>query len=261
MIGLADRALTCKDVTKKFSCGHKAVDSVSFHIKKGECLGLVGESGSGKSTLARCLLQLEKMDQGEIFLANQPLHGMNKRLLSKARRHIQAVLQNPTASLNPRIKIIDQVMEPLDVQKEYTPSFLKEIGHNRQKAAHYLMEMVGVPSKYLSMYPHELSGGQKQRVNIARAISIEPSLIILDEPTASLDVSIQAMILNLLKDLQESLGLSYLFISHDLAAVNFISHRIMVMQNGKIVDECKKQDLFSESRHSYTKNMIRVFES
>lgn len=260
MIELGDRAITCKNVTKKFSCGHKAVDSVSFHIEKGECLGLVGESGSGKSTLAHCLLQLEKMDQGEIFLANQPLHGMNKRLLRKTRRHIQAVLQNPTASLNPRIKIMDQVMEPLDVRKEY-PSFLKEISHNRQKAAHYLMEMVGVPSKYLSMYPHELSGGQKQRVNIARAISIEPSLIILDEPTASLDVSIQAMILNLLKDLQESLRLSYLFISHDLAAVNFMSHRIMIMQNGKIVDECRKQDLFSERRHSYTKNMIRVFET
>ncbi|MCM3765619.1 dipeptide/oligopeptide/nickel ABC transporter ATP-binding protein [Neobacillus niacini] len=258
---MTDKAFTCKDVTKKFSCGHKAVDSVSFHIKKGECLGLVGESGSGKSTLARCLLQLEKMDQGEMYLANQPLHGMNKRMLRKLRRNIQAVLQNPTASLNPRIKIIDQLMEPLDVQKDVTPSFLKEVHHSREHIAQYLMEMVGVPSKYLMMYPHELSGGQKQRVNIARAISIEPSLIILDEPTASLDVSIQAMILNLLKDLQESLGLSYLFISHDLAAVNFMSHRIMIMQHGRIVDECNQRDLFSNKRHSYTKELISVFES
>lgn len=261
MIKLKSEILEASQITKVFSCGHKALDQVSFHINKSECLGLVGESGCGKSTLARCILLLEKMDQGEIWFMEQPLHQYDSKIIRKIRKDIQAVFQNPTASLNPKLKIIDSLMEPLDFQKEVQPTFLKDVLSNRKKTALYLLEMVNIPAKYLDSYPHELSGGQKQRVAIARAVSIEPSLIILDEPTASLDVSIQAKILNLLKDLQEQLGLSYLFISHDLAAVHFMSHRVMVMQHGRIVDECNKQDLFSEERHSYTKEMIRVFES
>jgi peptide/nickel transport system ATP-binding protein len=250
-----------QQMTKQYSSGHKAVDQVSFEINKGECLGLVGESGCGKSTLARCLLMLEKIDYGEVWLNEKPLHKLNKDDLRKVRKEVQAVFQNPAASLNPKLKMIDSLMEPLDFQKDVQPSFLKGFRHDRKKAAEYLLDMVNIPSKYLYSYPHELSGGQKQRIIIARSISIEPSLIILDEPTASLDVSIQAKILNLLKDLQEELGLSYLFISHDLAAVNFMSERIMVMQQGRIVDECNKQDLFSEKRHPYTKELLHVFES
>jgi len=253
--------LTAKNIIKKYACGHKAVDSVSLEINKGECLGLVGESGCGKSTLARCVLLLERIDQGEIWMKETPLHEVNRGTMRKARKEIQAVFQNPTASLNPKLKIIDSLMEALDYQKDVKPSFFDGFQNERLKKAEYLLDMVGISKKYLHSYPHELSGGQKQRVLIARALSIEPSLIILDEPTASLDVSIQAKILNLLKDLQDELGVSYLFISHDLAAVNFMSHRMMVMQQGKIVDECTKQDLFSDKRHTYTRQLLDVFES
>lgn len=249
-----------ENLSKQYLSGQKAVDHVSLVIHKGECLGVVGESGSGKSTLARCLLQLEKIDEGEVWLNGKPLHQATKKNLHIMRQEVQAVFQNPTASLNPKLKIIDSLMEPLDFQKNVQPAFLKEFRHNRKKAAEYLLQMVNLPVKYLSAYPHELSGGQKQRIIIARAISTQPSLIILDEPTASLDVSIQAKILNLLKDLQEELGLSYLFISHDLAAVNFMSDRIMVMKNGQVVDECNKHDLFSKDRHMYTQRLLNVFE-
>ncbi|KIL49299.1 ABC transporter ATP-binding protein [Jeotgalibacillus soli] len=253
--------LTVKNLSKEYVCGHKAVDQVSLTVNKGECLGIVGESGSGKSTLARCLLALEKIDEGEILLKEKSLYNANKKSLHPVRSEIQAVFQNPSASLNPKLKIIDSLMEPLDFQRKIQPSFLMDIRNQRTKMAERLFEMVGLPSKYLSYYPHELSGGQKQRVIIARAISIEPALIILDEPTASLDVSIQAKILNLLKDLQEDLGISYLFISHDLAAVNFMSQRIIVMKQGQIVDQCSKHDLFSDRRHPYTKDLLHVFEA
>jgi peptide/nickel transport system ATP-binding protein len=252
--------LVSKNVTKQYSSGQIAVDQVSLVIKKDECLGIVGESGSGKSTLARCLLALEKVDQGEIWFKNKALHTAGKEDLRSIRREIQAVFQNPAASLNPKLKIIDSLMEPLDFQKIIQPTFLIGTRHQREKTAEHLLEMVELPSKYLTCYPHELSGGEKQRVTIARAISIEPSLIILDEPTASLDVSVQAKILNLLKDLQQHLGVSYLFISHDLAAVNFMSDRIMVMKQGQIVDQFSKYDLFSVKRNPYTKELLHVFE-
>jgi peptide/nickel transport system ATP-binding protein len=257
---VGQEVLVAKNLSKQYSSGHKAVKQVSLVIKKDECLGIVGESGSGKSTLARCILTLEKADVGEIWLKEKPLHKPKKEDLRSIRREIQAVFQNPAASLNPKLKIIDSLMEPLDFQKNIQPSFLNGIQHQREKAAEQLLGMVELPAKYLSYYPHELSGGQKQRVIIAKAISIEPSLIVLDEPTASLDVSIQAKILNLLKDLQHNLGISYLFISHDLAAVNFMSDRIIVMKQGQIVDECSKDDLFSVKRHPYTMDLLRVFE-
>lgn len=257
---VGQEVLVAKNLTKQYSSGQKAVDQVSFVIKKDECLGIVGESGSGKSTLARSLLSLEKVDQGEIWFKEKPLHKPQKEDLRSIRREVQAVFQNPAAALNPKLKIIDSLMEPLDFQKNIQPSYLKGIRQQREKAAEQLLEMVELPSKYLSCYPHELSGGQKQRVTIARAISIEPALIILDEPTANLDVSVQAKILNLLKDLQQHLGVSYLFISHDLAAVNFMSDRIMVMQQGQIVDEFSKYDLFSVKRNPYTKELLHVFE-
>lgn len=251
--------IAAKDLTKIYEKKNKALYNVSFEIYKGECLGLVGESGSGKSTLAKCLLGLEKIDGGVIEFKGLPfLKGTKSRMLSNT---VQAVFQNPSASLNPKLKVINSLMEPLDFTKRGNPSFLKDIQGNRASVAERLMEMVHLPSKFLTAYPHELSGGQKQRIAIARAISTGPELIILDEPTASLDVSIQAKILNLLKDLQEQLGLSYLFISHDLASINFISDRMLVMKDGTIVDECRRHTLFSEERHPYTKNLLDIFEA
>ncbi|WP_257958909.1 ABC transporter ATP-binding protein [Bacillus sp. V3-13] len=262
VMGLAgETVLKARNITKQFASGITAVNKVSLQINRGECIGLAGESGSGKSTLARCLLILENIDQGEIWFNDKPLHLLKKEHMRIVRKDMQAVFQNPAASLNPKLKIIDSLMEPLDFQREVQPSFLTGIRNNRRKVAEYLLNMVNIPSKYLSYYPHELSGGQKQRVIIARAISVEPSLIILDEPTASLDVSIQAHILNLLKDLQEKLGLSYLFISHDLAAVNFMSQHIMVMKQGNIIDQCRKEELFLNERHFYTKELLNIFDS
>lgn len=253
--------LTVHEATKQYSCGHKALAGVSFTIGKGECVGLAGESGSGKSTLAKCLLMLEKMDSGEVWFEGRPLHELKKNKLRQARKNMQAVFQNPASSLNPKIKIIHSLMEGLDVQEKAGPSFFQSRWPLRKKSAAQLMEMVGLPAKYLEAYPHELSGGQKQRVAIARAVSTKPSLLILDEPTASLDVLLQAEVLKLLKDLQKDLGLSYLFISHDLAAVHFMSDRLLVMRHGQIEDECQKEELFSAQRHPYTKKLIDVFES
>jgi peptide/nickel transport system ATP-binding protein len=252
--------LTARNVKKTYSSGHRAVNGVSISIKKGECVGLVGESGSGKSTLARCLLMLEKLDEGEFFLHDQPLHLMTKREIRKIRHSMQAVFQNPAAALNPKLKIMDSLMEALDAYPNVNPVYLQDARDNRELCAKRLLEMVGIESRYLYCYPHELSGGQKQRVAIARAISIEPSIIIFDEPTASLDVYTQGQILTLLKELKEQLELSYLFISHDLSVVCFLSERIFVMKEGEFVDHFKKDDLFSPHRHPYTKKLVHLFE-
>lgn len=257
----SNKHLIVNNLVKRYANGYLAVNDVSLSIEKGECLGLVGESGSGKSTLARCILMLENISGGEIWLNQVPLHTLEKKQLQKEQVKMQAVFQNPTSSLNSKIKIIDSLMEPLDYQPNVQPSFLKGIRNDRRKAAETLLDMVSLEKRYLNCYPHELSGGQKQRVTIARAISVEPALIVLDEPTASLDVSIQARVLNLLKDLQQQLGLTYFFISHDLSAVNFMSHTMMVMYKGKIVDSCKKDTIFSPDRHRYTKQLMHVFEA
>lgn len=256
-----EEILIVKDIVKTYSNGYLAVKEASFSMKKGECLGLVGESGSGKSTLARCILMMEKVDKGEIWLNGKLLNNMKKSELRKKQKSMQAIFQNPASSLNPRLKIIDSLMEPLDYQPLVEPSFLKGIRNNREKSAKALLDMVELPSRYLELHPHELSGGQKQRVTIARAISVEPLFIVLDEATASLDVSIQAKTLNLLKDLQEDLGLSYLFISHDLSAVNFMCQRMMVMEGGSIVDKCSRENLFSTERNPYTKQLLEIFQS
>ncbi|WP_111644314.1 ABC transporter ATP-binding protein [Paranoxybacillus vitaminiphilus] len=253
--------LTARNIKKTYSSGYRAVNGVSISIKKGECVGLIGESGSGKSTLARCLLMLEKLEEGEIFLYDKPLHLMKKREIRKVRHHMQAVFQNPSAAINPKLKIMDSLMEVLDTHPEITPVYIQDVREDRERCAARLMEMVGLPKRYLYCYPHELSGGQKQRVSIARAISIEPSIIILDEPTASLDVCTQQQILNLLKELQKQLNLSYLFISHDLSTVYFLSERIFVMKEGVFLDSFYKDELFSLQRHPYTKKLISLFES
>ncbi|WP_341277924.1 ABC transporter ATP-binding protein [Paenibacillus sp. FSL H8-0537] len=229
--------LAAQNLVKTYPKGIKALDQVSFTLKAGECLGLVGESGSGKSTMARCLMLMEPLDEGELLFQQMPLHNRKAAARSFINGRIQTVFQNPAASLNPRLTIVDSLMEPLDVFKDKTPAFLGDSRYKRDEAAALLLDMVGLPASVMRQYPHELSGGQKQRVCIARAISIAPDFIILDEPTASLDMIIQAQILKLLQRLQQQLGFTCLFISHDLAAVQFMCSRIMVLERGNITIE------------------------
>ncbi|MGG4145453.1 ABC transporter ATP-binding protein [Paenibacillus algorifonticola] len=229
--------LSAQNLVKTYPQGIKALDQVSFTLKAGECLGLVGESGSGKSTMARCLMLMEPLDEGELLFQQMPLHKRKAAARSFINGRIQTVFQNPAASLNPRLTIVNSLMEPLDVFKDKTPAFLGDSRYKRDEAAALLLDMVGLPASVMRQYPHELSGGQKQRVCIARAISIAPDFIILDEPTASLDMIIQAQILKLLQRLQQQLGFACLFISHDLAAVQFMCSRMMVLERGKITIE------------------------
>lgn len=250
--------LNVKGVQKSFVKGAYAVNNVSFQIKKGQCLGVVGESGSGKSTLARLILSIETLKEGEIYFRGNRLDTLKGEKLRQIRRHMQLIFQDPTASLNQKLKIIESVMEPLDNFAEVCPSFLADARHCRRSTAAKLLQMVGLSSEYLDCYPHQLSGGQKQRVAIARAISLGPELVICDEPTSNLDVSIQAQILNLLKELKQTLGMSYLFISHDLAAVNYLCDEMIVMKEGQIVDRFLSKDLFCCKRNVYTRSLIQA---
>ncbi|SFE60482.1 peptide/nickel transport system ATP-binding protein [Paenibacillus algorifonticola] len=235
-----NRMLAAQNLVKTYPKGIKALDQVTFTLKAGECLGLVGESGSGKSTLARCLMLIETLDEGQLIFQQTSLHKRKTQAQSFISGRIQTVFQNPAASLNPRLTIVDSLMEPLDVFKDKSPAFLGDCRYKRNEAAALLLDMVGLPASVMRQYPHELSGGQKQRVCIARAISIAPDFIILDEPTASLDMIIQAQILKLLQQLQQQLGFACLFISHDLAAVQLMCRRIMVLQHGKIISEYER---------------------
>ncbi|MDQ0339051.1 peptide/nickel transport system ATP-binding protein [Caldalkalibacillus uzonensis] len=248
--------LNVKHLTKTYPSGVTAVDDISFQLEAGHCLGIVGESGSGKSTLARLLLALERPDRGEVFLEGVPLYTMRREALRLKRQHIQAVFQDPHASLNPSLTVMTSVLEPLDNFPHAVPSFLKPVSHDRRKLAAALLHMVGLGEDILDRYPHQLSGGQKQRVAIARGISINPKIVVCDEPTASLDVSVQAQVLNLLKSLQEELGMAYVFISHDLAAVRFMCDRVIVMKAGRIVDQCAAGALFKSERHPYTRQLL-----
>lgn len=251
--------LEAEDLHKSYDNGVTALEGVSFSMKERQCLGLVGESGCGKSTLARCLLQIDTIDQGRILFKGTPLHNKSERQLKPYRRHIQTVFQNPAAALNPKLKIRDSLLDPyLQFGDQVELKYFHMT--NRRDFAAQLLEAVELPADLADRYPHELSGGQKQRVTIARAISMEPALIILDEPTASLDVLSQESVLRLLDGLRERLGISYLFISHDLAAVYAMSTSIMVMRRGIIVDRFDKEDLFASDRHLYTQELISMFE-
>lgn len=251
--------LEIKSVTKTYQNGVEALKNIDFTLGERECLGLVGESGCGKSTLARCVLQLDRIDEGEILFKGIPLHNKNERKLKPYRKHIQAVLQNPSAALNPKLKIKDSLMDPY---LQYGAQLnLKHFQFTGKKGyISQLLEAVELSESLSDRYPHELSGGQKQRVTIARAISIEPAVILLDEPTSSLDVLSQASVLRLLDGFREDFNLSYLFISHDLAAVQSMSQNLLVMKEGRIVDRFEREELFSEHRHPYTKELLSVFE-
>ncbi|WP_134698790.1 ABC transporter ATP-binding protein [Ammoniphilus sp. YIM 78166] len=236
----------------------EALQEVSLHIEVGECLGVVGESGSGKSTLGRILLALEKPDRGDVRLLDNSIIGLKGKALREIRKHIQVVFQDPTSSLNQRLPIWLSVIEALDNFPEVTPPFLEDVRHSRRDTAAKLLEMVGLKAEHLDRYPHELSGGQRQRVAIARGISLMPKLLICDEPTSSLDVTVQAQILQLLKRMKTELGMACLFISHDIAAVRLMSDRIIVMKEGRIVDQFPSRDIMNEERHEYTRRLIAV---
>ncbi|MED1604995.1 ABC transporter ATP-binding protein [Cytobacillus kochii] len=228
----------------------KAVDDISFYIKPGETLGLVGESGSGKSTTGRAILRLNEPTAGEVLYQGIPVNQLTAKEMKMMRRHMQMIFQDPYASLNPRFKVIDIIGQALDIHK------LVKNKQERRKRVEELLEMVGLEKEHAMRYPHEFSGGQRQRIGIARALAVEPKFIVCDEPLSALDVSIQAQIVKLLEDLQQKLGLTYLFIAHDLSMVKHISDRVAVMFGGKIVELAESEELYANPQHPYTKSLL-----
>lgn len=228
----------------------KAVDDISFYIKEKETLGLVGESGCGKSTTGLTILRLEEPTAGEIRFAGKNILSLNKKELKKIRRDMQIIFQDPYSSLNPRMVVADIVGEPLNVHN------LVRNKKERNEKVRELLESVGLTAEQMKRYPHEFSGGQRQRIGIARALAVNPKLIIADEPVSALDVSIQAQVINILQDLQRDLGLTYLFIAHDLSVIKHISDRVAVMYLGKIVEIANKKDLFTNPLHVYTQSLM-----
>ena len=246
--------LEIRDLVKHFPVENsddvvQAVDGVSFSIRSGETLGLVGESGCGKSTVGRNILRLQEPTSGEVLFEGQDIVKVGSDELRALRREMQIIFQDPYASLNPRQSIQSIISEPLKIHG---------IGDKREHRAHVadLLEKVGLDPAYMKRYPHEFSGGQRQRIGIARALALNPKLIICDEPVSALDVSVQAQVVNLLQDLQSQFGLTYLFISHGLAVVEHISNRVAVMYLGKIVEIADAEELYKNPLHPYTKALL-----
>jgi peptide/nickel transport system ATP-binding protein len=231
-----------------------AVNNIDLQVYKGETLGLVGESGCGKSTLARLLTRLEKPSAGNVFFKSEDIFSYNKENLKKYRRNVQLIFQDPYSSLNPRKSAAGIIREPLSIHR---------IGDKnlRRGTVSDLMAKVGLSKEQANRYPHEFSGGQRQRIGIARALVLRPELVIADEPVSALDVSIQAQILNLLKDLKKDFGLTYIFISHDLNVIRYISNRIAVMYLGKIVELAEKNDIYNRPLHPYTRMLLSAVPS
>jgi oligopeptide/dipeptide ABC transporter ATP-binding protein len=227
----------------------KAVDDISFSVNEGETLGIVGESGCGKSTLGRNILRLQKPTSGKIIYGNKDITHYRESQLRQIRREMQIIFQDPYASLNPKHKVSEIVGEPLRVHREGTSG-------ERRDRVQWLLEKVGLEKSHISRYPHEFSGGQRQRIGIARALALNPRLIVCDEPVSALDVSVQSQVINLLQDLQEELGLTYLFISHDLSVIRHICNRVAVMYLGKMVELGKTEEIYRAPAHPYTQALL-----
>lgn len=244
--------LEVKDLKKYFDTPKgklHAVDNVSFSIEKGKTLGVVGESGCGKSTLGRTILHLLESTDGQIIFEGEDITHVNKKKLKEVREKMQMIFQDPFASLNPRMSVRQTIMEPLILKGGMTKAEMEE------KTAQ-LMQTVGLAERLADSYPHELDGGRRQRIGIARALALDPKFILCDEPVSALDVSIQAQVLNLMLDLQEERGLTYIFVTHDLSVVKHISDEIMVMYLGQMVEKATADELFANPLHPYTKALL-----
>lgn len=228
----------------------RAVDGVSFSVGAGETVGLVGESGSGKTTVGRAIVKLAPVTSGSVLWQGEDVTRLDEAAFRPHRRHIQMIFQDPYGSLNPRLTVEAIVGEALEI---HFPAMDREARRVRVAG---LLRQVGLPPEHMARYPHEFSGGQRQRIGIARALAVEPRLIICDEPVSALDVSVQAQIINLLQDLQDELGLAYLFIGHDLGVIEHVSHRVLVMCEGRIVEQGTREEIYRKPRHDYTKRLL-----
>jgi oligopeptide transport system ATP-binding protein len=228
----------------------KAVDGVSFSIERGTTVGLVGESGSGKTTIGRALLKLHPATAGEVLFEGRDVLPMPEHEFRPYRRKIQMIFQDPFGSLNPRLSIFQIIGEALEI---HFPTMSRE---DRRARVAELLKQVGLKPEMMERYPHEFSGGQRQRIGIARALAVKPEFIVCDEPVSALDVSVQAQIVNLLQDLQDELGLTYLFIAHDLAVVEHISDQVLVMYHGKIVESASSEEIYERPQHDYTRKLL-----
>lgn len=232
--------------------GFHALDDVSLHVRKGKCFGLVGESGSGKTTLTRCVLRLETLTSGNIRYDGADIAKLTPNEMRHLRARLQIVFQDPYASLDPRMTIHDIVAEPLVIHRDIVPMTARQ----RTDRVLDLLLQVGLREEHLFRYPHEFSGGQRQRIGIARALAVKPEFLILDEPTSALDVSVQADVLNLLHRLQEELGLTYFFISHDLGVIRYICDEVAVIYRGKLVESGPVEDIFERPTNEYTRMLL-----